>query len=251
EAKSPTIVFLDDLGQGAAAVQKAYMQLILARRINGHMVSDQVVFVAATNRREDKAGVTGILEPVKSRFKSILHLEVNAKDWIEWALENDVHMGVVGWIHYQPNMLTAGKPTNDIVNHPCPRTVTNASDLLKADMGSHAELSGALGEVGAASLRGFLNVYENLPDLDTILDNPDSAIIPDEPSALYATAMALVERANKSNANNIFRYIGRWQGTFADVAAYLVEDMRVKHPETSSTSGYIQWITDHADMYSN
>ena len=66
--------FLDDLGQAPMSVQAAAMQLILARRINGFKISDKVIFMAATNRREDKAGVTGILEPVKSRFAWIVEL---------------------------------------------------------------------------------------------------------------------------------------------------------------------------------
>ena len=36
--------------------------------------SDQVTFIACTNRKTDMAGVTGILEPVKSRFISISEL---------------------------------------------------------------------------------------------------------------------------------------------------------------------------------
>ena len=68
QADKDTVFFLDDLGQAPPTVQAAAMQLILARRINGHHVSDSVTFIAATNRKQDKAGVSGILEPVKSRF---------------------------------------------------------------------------------------------------------------------------------------------------------------------------------------
>jgi MoxR-like ATPase len=70
-ATKPTVWFLDDLGQAPAATQASYMQLLLAREVNGHKLSDYVTFVAATNRRTDRAGVSGILEPVKSRFCSI------------------------------------------------------------------------------------------------------------------------------------------------------------------------------------
>src|SRR5688572_28860406 len=77
DAKEPTVFFLDDLGQAPAAVQAACMQLILARQLNGHKISDFVTFLAATNRKEDKAAVSGLLEPVKSRFASIVELEVN------------------------------------------------------------------------------------------------------------------------------------------------------------------------------
>ena len=57
EAKKETVYFLDDLGQSPASVQAACMQLLLSRQINGHKISEKIRFVAATNRREDKAGV--------------------------------------------------------------------------------------------------------------------------------------------------------------------------------------------------
>src|SRR5271156_851581 len=74
KAKNPTVWFLDDLGQASPAVQASFMQLLLARRVNGHVLPDCVTFVAATNRRADRAGVSGILEPVKSRFATIVEL---------------------------------------------------------------------------------------------------------------------------------------------------------------------------------
>jgi len=248
EAKKPTIVFLDDLGQAPAVVQAAFMQLILARRVNGHKVSKHIVFVAATNRRQDRAGVTGILEPVKSRFASIVELEADAQEWIEWALDNDVPMEVIGLIHYQPSMLTAGQPTADIVNHPCPRTIAYAGKLIKAGMDSFEELSGALGQTGAASLKGFMDVYRSLPDLDEIIDHPDTTDVPTEPSALYATAMALVEKATPENVASIFTYVKRFSRQTADVGVFLVKDLIKKNPKIQNTTAFIQWASDHADM---
>ena len=39
-ATEPTVWFLDDLGQATPAVQASYMQLLLARRVNGHALPD-------------------------------------------------------------------------------------------------------------------------------------------------------------------------------------------------------------------
>jgi MoxR-like ATPase len=89
-AKHPTVYFMDDLGQAPATVQAAAMQLILERRINGHRVSDLVTFLAATNRKTDRAGVTGILEPVKSRFAAIIELEPDMDDWVWWVIQSKV-----------------------------------------------------------------------------------------------------------------------------------------------------------------
>ncbi len=129
-AKKRTVFFLDDLGQAPVAVQAACMQLILARRINGHTVSDKVTFVAATNRRTDRAGVTGILEPVKSRFASIVELEPNLNDWVAWALKADMPTELIAFIRFRPGLLHDFKPTNEMKNTPCPRTVANVGRLM-------------------------------------------------------------------------------------------------------------------------
>ena len=84
-ADAPLVWFLDDFGQATEAVQASFMQLILGRRINGHAISDAVTFMVATNRREDKAGVRSILEPVKSRFVSIVEMVPDMAWWIRWA----------------------------------------------------------------------------------------------------------------------------------------------------------------------
>lgn len=215
EAKRPTIFFLDDLGQAPACVQAAAMQLILARRVNGHRVSNHITFVAATNRREDKAGVTGILEPVKSRFATILELQPSVEDWVEWAINNDIPSVLIGWIYFQPDMLMAHKPTADIVNGPCPRTIANAGKLINIGLTDIETLSGAIGEGAATQLVAFMKIHDQLPSLSDIEKEPETTPIPTEPSARYAVVGALVSHCSPKNALPIMTYGSRLPEEFA------------------------------------
>ena len=43
-ATRPLVVFIDDFGQAEPAVQKAYMQLLLARELDGIKLSNWVIF---------------------------------------------------------------------------------------------------------------------------------------------------------------------------------------------------------------
>jgi len=117
-----TVWLLDDLGQASPAVQASYMQLILARRVNGHILPDCVTFVAATNRRIDRAGVSGILEPVKSRFASIVELEPNVDDWSVWGYAHGVPATLIAFLRYRPELLCKFEATADLTNSPLPRT---------------------------------------------------------------------------------------------------------------------------------
>lgn len=244
EAEKPTLFFLDDLGQAPAVVQAACMQLLLERRVNGHHVSDNVVFAAATNRREDRAGVTGILEPVKSRFSTILSLEADADSWIDWAFENKIPASLIGFVHFRPILLSTSEATADIVNHPCPRTFQFAGELISMGLTEMEVLSGALGEGCAAELMGFLKVYESLPDIAAILLKPDEAIVPEEPAALYAVVSALVEKASKDNVAKIFKYSNRLP---IDFSTLLVRDMVRKDPIIQHSKAFIEWASIHKE----
>ena len=245
EAKKPTIAFMDDIGQAPAVVQAALMQLILARRVNGHKISNKVVFVAATNRREDRAGVTGILEPVKSRFATIIELEPTSDEWIEWAFDNDMPAELIGFINFRPALLHEGKATADIVNHPCPRTIAYAGKLLNIGLDDIETLAGAVGEGCAVELVGFVQVYKNLPNISAILLDPENAIVPDEPAALYAVTSALVDVITKDNANRVLKYGNRLP---ADYSVLLVRDSIRKEPNIQNTKAFIKWATLHKDV---
>lgn len=242
EAKKPTLVLIDDLGQAAPMVQAAYMQWLLLRRIGEHDVPDCVTFIAATNRREDRAGVSGVLEPVKSRFVTILQLDVDTDDWIKWAFDNDMPSEIIGFVHFRPSMLTQHTPTSDIVNGPCPRTMAHAGELLKVGLDDLETLSGAIGEGAAAELFGFIRVFRSLPNIAGILTDPDGATVPDEPAALYATVSALVERVTSDNAGRILKYAERLPAEFS---VLLARDAIRKDSDIQNTNAFIQWATKH------
>ena len=244
EVTRPTVAFIDDLGQAPAVVQAAAMQLILGRRVNGHRISDEVVFIAATNRREDRAGVTGILEPVKSRFATIVELEVHVDDWCAWALRNNVPSELIAFIRFRPQLLMTGFATNDIVNHPCPRTVTFAGKLFSAGLRSHEALKGAVGDGFASEFLGFVKVWESLPSLDGILLDPIAASVPTEPAAVFAVAVGLARLTTSQNAARVVKYAQRLPEEFGVLC---VRDALRVCPQTSNNREFIEWATDHQE----
>lgn len=246
EAKTTTVAFLDDLGQAPAVVQAAAMQLILARKINGHKISDKVVFVAATNRREDKAGVTSILEPVKSRFATIVELTPNLDDWCGWALDHNVAPELVAFVRFRPELFNSpGAITNDIVNRPSPRTITNLGKLYAAGLDGLEVLSGATGQGFATEFIGFVRVWQNLPSIDAILLAPEKAPVPEEPAALYAVSVALATRMTADNAGRVIRYADRLPDEFGVLC--IRDAMRVC-PKAANNKEMIKWAVSHQDV---
>lgn len=246
-AKEPTIAFLDDLGQAPACVQAAAMQLILARRVNGHKISDYVVFVAATNRRQDRAGVTGILEPVKSRFATIYELIQDEADWVEWAFANNMPSKLIAFVHFRPGILNDFKPTADITNGPCGRTIAHAGKLINAGVEDIVSLSGAFGEGTAIEATGFFKYWEQLPNLDALIDDPDAYIdsIPTEPAALYAIVTGLVEKVNSKNVGRVFKYSSHLP---TDFDILLGRDCIRKDKSIQNTQAFVKWAVKNKDI---
>lgn len=250
-----TVCFLDDIGQAPPAVQAALMQLILARQINGHMISDNVTFVAATNRREDKAGVSGMLEPVKSRFCSIVQLEVDVESWLQWAIDNNLPLSLIAFIKMRPELLHQFKASQDLINSPCPRTVSQLGKLITLDLPADLQYetySGACGEGFTAEYLAFERIWKKLPSVDSILMNPASFPIPKDntaPSVIYALCGALARKATDNSIDAICQFADILkENDFAEYSVMLLKNSIKQNKEIVNTSAFIKWSSKNASV---
>lgn len=243
-----TVVLLDDLGQAAPAVQSAYMQWILARRIGDRPISPNVTFVAATNRRADRANVIGLLEPVKSRFASIVELVTDLDEWCKHAINCGMPTPLVAFPRFRPQMLHDFKPTQDLVNTPSPRTLFNVGRLMLAGIPKTLEydcFSGAAGSGFAAEFCGFLKMYRSLVSPDLIMMNPEKAEVPKDPATLYALCGALSNKASDQTIDRLMKYFNRLPDEFSVLA---VRDSVQKCPDITQSRAFIEWASNHSDV---
>jgi len=215
-----TIAFADDLGQAPPAVQAAFMQLILARKVGSTPISDHVCWIAATNRKSDRAGVSGILEPVKSRFHSIVELQSELEPWARWAIESDQPTEVIAFMRWTWHEHCADwKPVPGIENTPSPRTIANMGDLFALGLPREIELpaySGAVGPGCAAQFCGFLEIYRKLPDPLLVVSDPEGTPVPsDDPATMFALCGALAQLASAQTVDALVTYGARMPAEFS------------------------------------
>lgn len=248
EAAEPTVFMLDDLGQAPASVQAACMQLILARSINGHKVSEHVTFIAATNRKEDKAGVSGMLEPVKSRFASILELEVNSDDWTEWALDHDMPIELISYMRWQPEIISKFEATKEMRNTASPRTIANAGKLQAAGLPREFEFEafkGAAGEAFAVGYTAFLTMYRDLPTFEEIVMNPTKAPMPESAGSLNALAGMVSSKMSEVNIDSCIKYLER---TEKEIQACTITYSLRRNKDLAKTKAFIAWATKNGHI---
>ena len=245
-AKEETVFFLDDLGQAPASVQAACMQLILARRINGHKISDKVTFIAATNRKQDKSGVTGILKSLKRRF-IIQELEVDWKDWIKWGLVNGMPHELMAFIGFKPDLLFSDDDSNgDITNSPCPRTVAMVGKH-QANCPKHLfedACRGAVGREFATQYMTFLKLFDQLPTVDSVTLNPSGALIPPTPDSQYAFTVSLAKRMTDTTIGPICEYLDRLK---PELSVCCMKMAISRDANLQNTNAFIKWAANKSD----
>lgn len=236
-----TVVFLDDFGQGTPATQAAAMQLL-----DKYRSDPSVSFVVATNRRQDRAGVSGVLEPVKSRFSTIVELQSTLEDWVEWALGAEIAPEVIAFMRFRPDLLHKFTPTQDLTNSPSPRTWTSVSNLLHLNLSSAVEIAaiaGAVGEGAAGEFVAFLREARTLPDLDSIIASPETAPIPDQPSTLYAVVSGLAIRATLENFAAIAKYASRMgKVNHGEFSVLLMRDACNKNRAIAGSTAFVELL---------
>lgn len=245
-ADKPLVVFFDDLGQAIPAVQAPVMQLILAREVNGVKISDHVRFVAATNRRQDKAGVSGLITPLLDRFTTVVTLDFDLEDWIKWGVNNDVPTELLAFARFRPDSMNKFDANKDMKKSPTPRSVAGMGRLFALGLQDYEILSGSVGESFATEFLAFVRVWQNLPSIDEILLNPDSVAVPTEPATRYALMGMLAHNANDQNLTNIMRYLKRVPPEFSVLCA---KDMIARKPELQRTRTFIEWVMSNKTMF--
>lgn len=247
------IVFLDDFGQGAPATQAACMAFMDKLLDNPH-----VVIIAATNRREDRANVSGLLEPVKSRFDSILNMEFDVEAFINDFMLPEVNSGrqpieLVAFLKFRPELVYADKPSLDLVNIACPRTIEALGKWMLLDIPDECQYeiySGAVGSGFAIELLGFLPIWRKLPSIDAIMLNPESVKLPASGdkhslSVHFAVCKALVRKCTENTFSRIITLAERLN---KELEIMLITDCIRFCPEVQQSADFIRWSSKNQNV---
>ena len=199
------IVFLDEMNSAAPSVQAAAYQLILNRRVGQYKLPDNVLIVAAGNREADKGVTYRMPAPLANRFVH-LELAVNFDDWFEWAIGNDIHNDVVGYLTFSKKDLYDFDPKSPSRSFATPRSWSFVSELLDDDEDETTTtdlVSGSVGEGLAVKFMAHRKVAASMPNPTDILAGKVKDMNTKEISAMYSLTVSLCyELKQASDAGN-------------------------------------------------
>ena len=189
------ILFLDELNGASPATQAAAYQLVLNRAIGKYKLPDNVVIAAAGNRDTDKGVTYRMPKPLANRF---LHYEVKVDfaTWQDWAIKNQIHPDVVGYLTTFKNDLYNFDASSNERSFATPRSWTFVSETISDVEGFTEEevtdmVAAGIGEGLALKFKAHREVSGTLPNPSDILSGKVKDLKTDNISAKYSLTTAL------------------------------------------------------------
>jgi hypothetical protein len=198
------VLFLDEMNSAAPAVQAAAYQLILNRKVGSYELPDNVYIVAAGNREADKGVTYRMPAPLANRF---VHLEmrVDFDDWFQWAVDNNIHKDVVGYLTFAKKDLYDFDPKSPSRSFATPRSWSFVSELLEDELDENTTtdlVSGAVGEGLAVKFMAHRKVAASMPNPTDILAGKVKEMTGKEISAMYSLTVSLCYELKEASDKN-------------------------------------------------
>jgi hypothetical protein len=188
------VLFLDEMNSAAPSVQAAAYQLILNRRVGKYVLPENVALVAAGNRESDKGVTYRMPTPLANRF---IHQEmrVDFASYQEWAVNNNIHKDVVGYLSFAKQDLYDFDPKSASRAFATPRSWTFVSQLLEDEDGDDDTvmnlIAGTVGEGLAVKFMAHRKIAGRMPRPEDILSGKVKELDVKEVSAMYSLVISM------------------------------------------------------------
>ena len=255
------ILFLDEFGQGEADVKRASAELLLNGQLGPWKLPPGWSVVAASNRANDRSGVTKSFDFVINRRLEI-HIKDDFEAWENWALAHGVDPLILAFAHNNIAIVFADGVPEKQGPWCTPRSLVMAADLLNAFREKNEDgtlgpfptsdiakkiCAGMIGDGATAQMFATIMLAANMPKFEDILSNPETVFIPDAPDARMLVTYQLAERAKDAAVGPITKYIRRFPPEF--IALWARAAVK-RNPSITSTKDMLDLYMSNASLFS-
>lgn len=239
------VLLLDELSSAAPDVQVAAHHLVWDEAGSDMTLPAGWHIVATGNRAADRAVHRPMPSPLRNRM-TLIDVESDADTWAAWAARNGVHPFIQGFIRWLPGELTI-KDIPDVGAFPSPRAWVRASNVLNLAISPAVEqelLAGIVGQASAVKFSAYLATARTLPDIEAIMESPQKAALPGEPSLRYAITCSLAQYT-RMRGKSAMKYIERLP---AEYAVLYIREIRDAY-DIRGDAGVRAWVGKHVKLF--
>lgn len=233
----PTVCIVDDVGQARLSVQASLMQAVHLREVDGVPIRDNVTWALASNRREDKAAVTGMVSALLDRMVVALNLDFDPDELARYLIGKGYEPMLAAYVRFNPASIQFDVK-DEFVKQSTPRSVEGFAQLLQIGITQVDVLSGACGPSFATKYLAYAKCERELPTLEQIAKDPDGTPVPEKRDVLFALMASLAGRLTPKTLAAGITYIGRCPPEFAVMA---MKDLVKKAPDIGNEPAFKAW----------
>jgi len=248
DPKSSGVLFMDEVTSAPPAIQAAAYQLVLDRALGDYKLPDGWMIVAAGNRQSDRGVTFTMAAPLMNRF-TVLDVDTTLDDWRDHAFTVGVRPEIAAFLSDRADFLHKYTSDNYGEQFPSPRSWLAASDILNMELPESTRiemLNGVVGREAAGAFETFLRIWDVVPRLDLIFENPDAVAVPEQMNVRYCVAMGLAARMDKKTFNNAYAYLKRMPKEFQTLCVKLAYQ---RDPSIAQATQFSDWAENNRDAF--
>lgn len=223
------ILFLDELFQCSAEMQKVIAPLLLEGRIGSMQLPPGWMVVGATNGTEHRSGVTPALNHVVNRICLVDIAPPTPEALSAHYMQHALPAEVIALVLKSPSTVLDSHAVVQGTPFCTPRSLLRAGRVLQTypsvaeALGSEAGRSmteGYIGKSATIELTAIAKLVDALPNMNDILADPDNLPVPDTVDKQWLVASMLGLRTTGEQLDTMFRYLSRFPSNVAFIGLY-------------------------------
>jgi hypothetical protein len=235
-----TIILLDETTKAFPSVLSALMQFVLDRRVGDFRFGRNWVPMLTGNRLSDKSGDMEIPAALRDRAWQV-ELVPSVSEWLDWAVENNIHPLVESFIRTGPDYLFTWDPDNNPMAFATGRSWYMVSQMCHVSDNPETWGFAYMGQEIGQRFASHCELVTKMPDPLIVLRDPANAPVMDSIGMGFYLASALAYHTTTSTMGALCAYARRCAH---EVATAMVNDAVSRHPELKDTAEYITFVCE-------
>lgn len=247
------ILFLDEYGQGEADVKRASAQLLLKGELGPWRLPDGWAVVAASNRSDDRSGVTKSFDFVINR-RAQFEIVPDLDSWEEWAVTSEVSGLTIAFAKQHSDIVFSGKVPEKQGPWCTPRSLVMADSILHSmtvdgklpdDTLAQNVVTSLIGAAAARQYFVFVQLENELPRFEDIIADPTGMKVPERPDAKMILCHNLAHRITPETVDPVVTYMNRFPKEFGIT---FVKSATGRNYQLQRTPAFKKWAADNSSL---
>jgi len=263
----PVVIMLDEFGKAPRSIQNMMHPLLEVRnkRIGDTRLPEGSIVFLTSNLTEEGVGDV-FLDHTNDRLTILEVRKPNAKEWLPWGAEHNVHPAMLAWVDQTPTVLSSFRDDDFDIDNPyvynpkrvqgkfaSPRSLELASNVMwgRDKMTPNAltcALIGTVGEAAARDIESYLAFQDDIPTRESVIKTPESATIPTSVGAIITLLFNLERAVDNDTIAPIMKYVRRLDAEHQAIFCTTLARSKSKQKIAFTNKAFTDWARENQDI---